>query len=98
MPAKPVQIGDLHFERKVDATEFFKQMLYRYDIGDRVSAKDSQILSTLLLMHPEASEKVGAGIESFSVRSGDYGTQCFWVNRIDGSSEKFSFRACYAAI
>ena len=25
-------------------------------------------------------------------------TQCFWVNRIDGTSEKFSFRTCYAAI
>jgi len=95
MPAKPVQIGELYFARKGDATEFFKEMLYRYDLGDRVSSQDASVLVDLLAMHPEASEKIGAGIESFSVRSGDYGTQCFWVNRTDGTTEKFSFRACY---
>ncbi|MFG6554575.1 MULTISPECIES: DCL family protein [Rhodobacterales] len=46
-------------------------------------------------MHPEAAEKIGPGIESFSVRTADYGTRCFWVNRVDGTTEKFSFRACY---
>lgn len=95
MPAKPVQIGELHFSRKGDATKFFQEMLYRYELGDRVSAQDSAILSDLLSGHPEASNKIGSGVESFSVRSGDFGTQCFWVNRNDGSTEKFSFRACY---
>ncbi len=95
MPAKPVQVGELHFARKGDATKFFQEMLYRYDLGDRVSAQDTIVLTDLLYRHPEASNKIGSGIESFSVRSGDYGTQCFWVNRVDGTAEKFSFRACY---
>ncbi|WP_297339180.1 DCL family protein [Pseudophaeobacter sp.] len=95
MPAKPVQIGDLHFARKGDATKFFQEMLYRYDLGDRVSEADASILTDLVSMHPEFLEKIGSGIDSFSVRSGDFGTQCFWVNRTDGTAEKFSFRACY---
>lgn len=95
MPAKPVQIGALHFPRKGDATKFFQEMLYRYDLGDKVSKEDAAVLADLLSGHPEATQKVGVGIESFSVRSGDYGTQCFWVNRLDGTTEKFSFRACY---
>lgn len=95
MPAKPVQVGQHHFPRKGDATKFFQKMLYRYELGDRVSADDAAVLTDLVSTHPEASEKIGTGIESFSVRSGDYGTQCFWVNRTDGTTVKFSFRACY---
>lgn len=95
MPAKPVQVGSLHFPRKGDATKFFQEMLYRYDLGDKVSDEDTAILADLLLGHPEALQKIGTGIQSFSMRSGDYGTQCFWVNRLDGTTEKFSFRACY---
>lgn len=95
MPAKPVQIGNLHFPKKGDATAFFQEMLYRYDLGDKVSDEDVAILTDLVKMHPESSDKIGSGIADFSVRSGDFGTQCFWVNRTDGTTEKFSFRACY---
>ena len=95
MPAKPIQVGDLHFASKGDATEFFKEMLYRYELGDKVSAQDTSVLAALLAMHPEASEKIGVGIKSFSIRSADFGTRCFWVNRTDSTTEKFSFRSCY---
>lgn len=95
MPAKPVQVGELHFARIGDATKFFQEMLYRYELGDRVSAQDVSALANLLTMHPEGSDKIGAGIKNFSVRSGNFGAQCFWVNRTDGTTEKFSFRACY---
>ena len=95
MPAKSVTVGNLKFARKQDATDFFKEVLYRYELGDKVSKDDAEVLTALLNMHPEASEKIGSGIESFSVRSADYGTRCFWVNRTDGTTEKFSFRACY---
>jgi len=95
MPAKKVTVGSLIFSSKQETDEYFRQMLYRYELGDKVSAKDAEVLTVLVAMHPQAAEKIGAGIKSFSVRSADYGTRCFWVNRSDGSSEKFSFRACY---
>lgn len=95
MPAKPVKIGSLHFERKGVATEFFRSMLYKYELGDKVSDDDAEILAELVAMHPEAAEKIGSDIQSFSVRTADYNTRCFWVNRTDGSTEKFSFMACY---
>ena len=34
--------------------------------------------------------KIGCGITDFSVRTADFGTKCFWVNRTDGTTEKFS--------
>ena len=95
MPAKPVNIGTMSFPKKGDAVEFFKEMLYKYDLGDKVTLEDSEILMQLLNKHPEADDKIGKGIASFSVRSADYNTRCFWVNRVDGTTEKFSFRACF---
>ena len=94
MTAKPVQIGALHFPKKGDALTYFRKMLNRYSLGDKVSSDDALVLTNLLSKHPKASEKIGTGIESFSVRSADFGTRCFWVNRVDGTIEKFSFKAC----
>lgn len=94
LPAKPVDIGPLHFDRKGDAVKFLQEILYTYEIGDRVTAEHAKVLTDLVAMHPEAHDKIGVGIKDFSVRSGDFGTQCFWVNRVDGTSDKFSFRAC----
>lgn len=94
MPAKPIIIGDLHFAKRSDATAFFQAMLRRYDVGDKVSADDDVLLRATISLHPDANKKIGCGITSFSVRSADYGTKCFWINRHDGTTEKFSFRAC----
>jgi hypothetical protein len=60
----------------------------------RISADDAIVLKAALALHPEAQAKIGCGISHFSVRSADFGTKCFWVNRTDGTTEKFSFRSC----
>ena len=90
MPAKPITLGTMHFEKKGDAVAFLKDILRRYDLGDRVSAEDAVILHAALEHHPNAAVKIGSGVTSFSVRSADFGTKCFWVNRTDGTTEKFS--------
>jgi hypothetical protein len=94
MPAKPLTIGSLHFAKKGDASAFLQAMLHRYDVGDKVGAADEQVLRDTLALHPEAEAKVGCGITHFSVRSADFGTKCFWINRPDGTTEKCSYKAC----
>lgn len=94
MPAIPISLGPAHFNRKGDAAAYLKEMLYKYDLGDRVSAADALVLHGALARHPASVEKIGAGVDYFSVRSADYGTRCFWINRVDGSTEKFSINAC----
>lgn len=94
MPAKPIDLGHLHFDKKGDANAYLKAMLYKYDLGDRVNAEDSVILRAALENHPHAAEKIGVGISNFSVRSADFGTRCFWINRTDESTEKFSIGRC----
>jgi hypothetical protein len=94
MAKKPVTIGLHHFSKKGDAAAFLRAMLHKYDVGDKVSAADAEVLHAALALHPNAAAKVGTGITHFSVRSADFGSKCFWVNRVDGSSEKFSYKAC----
>jgi hypothetical protein len=94
MPSKPIMIGELEFAKRGDAYAFLKGILARYDVGDKVSAADSDILRDALALHPESAVKIDSGIQSFSVRTADFGTKCFWVNRVDGSTEKFALRAC----
>ena len=91
---KAVSYGDLHFDTKTEARAFLNAMLKKYDVGDRVSASDAAVLSAALALHPEAGDKIGSGIKDFSVRSADFGTKCFWVNRTDGTTAKFSHKAC----
>lgn len=90
MPAKPISLGPMHFNKRGDAVAYLKNMLHRYDVGDRVSAEDAVILRAALEHHPNGVEKIGCGITHFSVRTADFGTKCFWVNRPDGTTEKFS--------
>ncbi len=82
------------FSKRGDAVAYLKDMLRRYDVGDRVSADDAVILRAALERHPDAATKMRGGITSFSVRTADFGTKCFWVNRADGTTEKFSHPAC----
>lgn len=94
MPAKPFNLGELNFAKKGDAVAFLNSILHKYDVGDKVSPEDAKVLSSALSRHPDGDAKIGCGIDSFSVRSADFGTKCFWVNRIDGTTEKFAHRAC----
>jgi hypothetical protein len=95
MPAKKaVTLGPKHFDKKGDAVAYLKAMLHRYDPGDRVNAADAIVLQAALARHPEATEKIGTGVKDFSVRSADFGSKCFWVNRTDGTTVKFSHKAC----
>lgn len=94
MPAKPISYGELHFERRGDAIAFLNAILQKYDVGDKLNAADTKVLLDALAHHPEAKDKIGCGVSGFSVRSADFGTKCFWVNRTDGTTEKFSHKAC----
>ena len=92
--AQSVEIAGHHFPRKTDALAFLKVMLNRYRPGDTVSAEDGVFLLAALKRHPDAPIKIGAGVSGFEVRAADYGTQCFWIIRLDGSDERFSYKSC----
>lgn len=92
--SKPFNIDTRTFEKKGDAHDFFKAMLNRYRIGDRVNAADENDLRSLLKKHTEYEQKIGPGVAHFEVIDGGFGTQCFKIVRIDGTSDDFSYKHC----
>ena len=45
--------------------------------------------------HAEPAKKIGAGIEAFEIRNHPvWQSRCFFVRRVDGSADDFSFRKC----
>lgn len=92
--AKPVFIDGIDFPRKGDALAYLRAMLYRYDFEEKVSAQDASFLASALERHPDYIQKIGVGIDHFFVGRGDYGTRCFWIRRVDGTEERFSFKSC----
>lgn len=90
----PVDIGGLRFASKGAAEDYFRSMLYRYAVGERIPDPEATELNWLLERHPEFVDKSGVGIEYFNVRSALFGTRCFEINRTDSSKTDFSFKSC----
>ncbi|MCR5882171.1 DCL family protein [Rhizobacter sp. J219] len=82
-----------------EALDYFKAMLARYTLGQRVTeSADHADLSALLQVYdgvlPPGEAKAGMGIEYFSKQrnSGEgWSTDGFHVHRTDGSSVDFSY-------
>jgi hypothetical protein len=94
MLAKPLEIGTLTFAKKGDAVEYFREILYRHDLGVTIPEPDATHLYGLLERHPEAVAKIGVGVKGFSTRRAMFNTRCFEVHRTDGTTTDFSFKPC----
>ncbi|WP_336079489.1 DCL family protein [Thalassospira sp. CH_XMU1448-2] len=91
---KSLILSTIEFNSKSDAKSFFKEMLQRYEVGEKVSNADAVHLEALLQLHTEHKDKVGSGVDYFQVMKSQYGTPCFCIVRADGSSDDFSYGHC----
>src|SRR5215216_4869744 len=98
MPAKPVTIGTRYFSKQKDALDFFKEILGRYEVGQRVSKQDAIDLLALLARHQDAASKIGSGVDHFKVDNDGYGGRCFWIVRTDSSETDFTYVRCVTGI
>lgn len=92
--AKPITIGTRTFDTKGAATEFIQEILYRHPLLTPIDGPDHAFLLDLLSMHPRAAEKIGVGVKHFTVEKNKGGTQSFYIIRVDGSRDDFSFGKC----
>lgn len=97
--ARKISLTTRTFDKAGDATAFFKEMLNRYKIGEKVDQADAADLTALLALHDERDEKIGRGIEGFEVNTPPedappFSKRCFWIIRTDGSREDFSYTHC----
>lgn len=85
------------FRTKEAAMLFFREMLGRYGNGETVGERDAALLLLLLERHPEVLQKVGCGVKRFYRAATPKGTDCFWLERDDGTVTDFSFKSCVDA-
>lgn len=91
MAKRRILIGGRAFPTKKEADAYVRQVRDKYAVGARVTDVDDQeFLLDLLAMHPEAADKLSAGVDCFEVRDNG-STTGFWIVRSDGSAIDFSF-------
>ena len=88
-------IGE-YFPSKASLKRRILEILYRYADGGRLDEGDFKFMLDVLKMHPDAVQKIGAGVEGMIVRTNPVfrNTQGFWIERVDGTSTDFSFLSC----
>lgn len=91
MARDPIIVGHKTFKTQKDALEFFKEMLNSYRVNTTINGENHDLLLAVLERHPEAQQKIGVGIKRFYKAPTDKGTNCFWVERTDGTKTDFSY-------
>src|SRR5882757_391971 len=92
--SKGYTVNGQFFKTKDAIRKKLRDILYAYPIGARVTGEDSGFLLELLHNHPNATEKIGCGIEAFEVRQETSISRCFYLVRTDGTAENFSYKKC----
>lgn len=94
--AKVITVGSIVFPSQKAALDFIRAVRDEYEDGERINATHQAFLHELLLLHSESAEKIGSGIQYFTVTTErEFGrTRHFVVVRTDGSSTDFSFNNC----
>jgi Protein of unknown function (DUF3223) len=87
-------IGQRSFETLKAADRFVKDLLYSQPLKVAIQEPHHAFLRALLSMHPRAEEKIGEGIDHFSVENSVRGGRCFCLTRIDGTKTDFTFYEC----
>jgi len=95
MPKKPVTIGELQFDSRLEAKTYFTEILNKYPLSTELIDHEFDDVMSLLLCHPRADEKLGSGVKSIKINRGLYSSnRCFHILRTDGSIEDFSIGKC----
>jgi len=93
-----INIAGVCFKTKAALKAFCKEMLGRYSDQQTVNAEDFKFLVALVQQrHSHGAEKIGCGaarIFKAPAPPPNYGTSCFWIERIDGTVERFSYINC----
>lgn len=92
-----IVIGARCFSSKDAAKNFVRSIVKSYSDYERISdATHDAFLRDLIQLHPDAAEKIGAGIDYFAVKHDDKTgkTRHFLIHRIDKSLADFSWHCC----
>jgi hypothetical protein len=79
---------------KKQKTEKCREILYKYNVNEKVALKaDHEFLMEIFMNHSEWEKKLGYGIEFISIAKNKF-NRCFQLNRVDGTTTDISFTHC----
>ncbi|CAM8819869.1 DUF3223 domain-containing protein [Burkholderia pseudomallei] len=88
-------LGSYEYPSKEALKARLKSYLDSAPDGPVTNAVAIEKLQYLLLLHPRAIEKIGAGVASFVIARNERGSgKGFKLIRVDGTEERFSYKAC----
>jgi hypothetical protein len=89
-----ITVGKFTFKTKSKATEKTKEILNSATFGIPLTGESHEFMVGLIALHPRAADKIGCGIDNFTVNRNYMGGRGFYLNRMDGSTIDFSYPAC----
>ena len=92
--AKPLTIGDQTFRTQTEANTFIQELLNAQPLKAAIPEPHHSFLCSLISRHPRATEKVGPGVQHFTVEFAVHGTRCFYLTRVDDTKTDFSYFKC----
>nr|GMD07680.1 protein DCL, chloroplastic-like [Ipomoea batatas] len=92
----PVTLGPKSFGSSVEMFEYFYKLLHYWAPNLDINKYEHMVLLELLKKgHADPEKKIGPGVGAFQVRNHPvFKSRCFFIVRVDGSSDDFSFRKC----
>jgi hypothetical protein len=88
------QVGPFEFKSREACRRHLSGMLEAWWKKAEITGSDRDLLDALLERHPGVLQKRGAGVLRFFVSTAEPRGRCFWVWRVDGTAEHFSFMEC----
>ncbi|KAL0909418.1 hypothetical protein M5K25_020288 [Dendrobium thyrsiflorum] len=91
-----VNVGPKMFCSSVEMFDYFHKLLHDWPANLDINKYEHLALIDLLKKgHADAGKKIGEGVQAFQVRYHPaWKSRCFFIVRIDGSVDDFSFRKC----
>ena len=96
--SKPLVVGEQRFKSQKAANSLIQELLNSQPLKEPIAEPHHSFLCALISRHPHAAEKVGAGIQHFTVDHAAYGTRCFYLTRVDGSRTDLSYFKCVRGV
>ncbi|KAG6486217.1 protein EMBRYO DEFECTIVE 514-like [Zingiber officinale] len=89
-------LGPKVFGSATEMYRYFLKLVHSWSANLDLNQYEHLVLLDLLKKgHPESTIKIGEGIKAFQVRDHPiWNTRCFFLIRVNGSSDAFSFRKC----
>ena len=89
--AKSVSIGKIFFQTQGEAGDHIREILNTAVWGESLKGETHEFVLSLLERHPRAAEKIGQGVDYFTVNSDGNSDRCFYIHREGQEPVHFSY-------